>query len=143
RRGPAAAMIAKHPGGPRPLAYGRTADNVLELDVVCGTGRRLRAGPGTVPRVAGLEGGGRANLAPIRTQFGRFGRQISGYSLEHLLPERGGDLARALVGSEGTPAVGLDATVRLVEAPAATVLVVLGYPDMAPAAGAAGRALAP
>ena len=80
----------------------------------------------------------RASLGPIRTQFGRFARQNSGYPLEHLLPERGGDLARALVGSEGTLAVVLGATVRLVRAPAAAVLVVLGYPDMATAADAVG-----
>jgi FAD/FMN-containing dehydrogenase/Fe-S oxidoreductase len=134
-------MIGNNACGSRALAYGRTADNVLELDVVCGTGRRLRAGPGAVSQVPGLEAVVRANLAPIRTQFGRFGRQISGYSLEHLLPERGGDLARALVGSEGTLAVVLEATVRLVQAPAATVLVVLGYPDMAAAADAAGAVL--
>jgi FAD/FMN-containing dehydrogenase/Fe-S oxidoreductase len=134
-------MIGNNACGSRALAYGRTADNVLELEVVCGTGRRLRAGPRAVPRVPGLEALVRAHLAPIRTQFGRFGRQISGYSLEHLLPERGGDLARALVGSEGTLAVVLEATVRLVEAPAATVLVVLGYPDMAAAADAVGAVL--
>ena len=31
----------------------------------------------------------RANLGTIRTELGRFGRQVSGYSLEHLLPENG------------------------------------------------------
>jgi FAD/FMN-containing dehydrogenase/Fe-S oxidoreductase len=134
-------MIGNNACGSRALAYGRTADNVLELDVVDGTGRRLRARPGTVAQVPGLEAVVGANLAPIRTQFGRFGRQISGYSLEHLLPERGRDLARALVGSEGTLAVVLEATVRLVQAPAATVLVVLGYPDMAAAADATGAVL--
>jgi FAD/FMN-containing dehydrogenase/Fe-S oxidoreductase len=134
-------MIGNNACGSRALAYGRTADNVLELDVVTGTGRRLRAGPGGVRQVPGLDEVVRANLAPVRTQFGRFRRQISGYSLEHLLPERGGDLGRALAGSEGTLAVVLGATVRLVQAPAATVLVVLGYPDMATAAGAAGAVL--
>ena len=134
-------MIGNNACGSRALAYGRTADNVLELEVVCGTGQRLRAGPGTVPAVPGLEAVVRANLAPIRTQFGRFARQNSGYQLEHLLPERGGDLARALVGSEGTLAVALAATVRLVRAPAAAVLVVLGYPDMATAADAVGTVL--
>ncbi|HEY4790120.1 MAG TPA: FAD-binding oxidoreductase, partial [Actinomycetes bacterium] len=134
-------MIGNNACGSRALAYGRTADNVLALEVVDGTGRRLRAGPGTVGQLPELEAVVRANLAPIRTQFGRFGRQISGYSLEQLLPERGGDLARALVGSEGTLAVVLEATVRLVQAPAATVLVVLGYPDMAAAADAVGAVL--
>ena len=41
-------------------------------------------------------------LATIRTEFGRFGRQVSGYSLEHLLPENGFDVARFLAGTEGT-----------------------------------------
>jgi FAD/FMN-containing dehydrogenase/Fe-S oxidoreductase len=129
-------MLGNNACGSRALAYGRTADNVLQLDVVCGTGRRLRAGPATVEEVPGLAAVVRAGLGPIRTQFGRFARQGSGYALEHLLPERGGDLARALVGSEGTLAVVLGATLRLVRAPAATVLVVLGYSDMATAADA-------
>jgi FAD/FMN-containing dehydrogenase/Fe-S oxidoreductase len=129
-------MVGNNACGSRALAYGRTADNVLELDVLCGTGRRLRAGPGTVGEVPGLAAVVRAGLGPIRTQFGRFARQGSGYALEHLLPERGGDLAKALVGSEGTLAVTLEATLRLVRAPAAAVLVVLGYPDMATAADA-------
>jgi FAD/FMN-containing dehydrogenase/Fe-S oxidoreductase len=134
-------MIGNNACGSRALAYGRTADNVLELDVVTGTAERLRAGPGAVRQVDGLDEVVRGNLAPIRTRFGRLRRQISGYALEHLLPERGGDLARALVGSEGTLAVVLGATVRLVQAPAATVLVVAGYRDMATAADAVGAIL--
>jgi len=134
-------MIGNNACGSRALAYGRTADNLLELDVVCGTGQRLRAGPGGVARVPGLEAVVRAGLGPIRTQFGRFPRQSSGYPLEHLLPERGGDLAKALCGSEGTLAVVLGATLRLVRAPAATALAVLGFPDMAAAADAVGAVL--
>src|SRR5690606_17308073 len=65
---------------------------------------------------------------------GRFGRQVSGYSLEHLLPENGRSLTRALVGTEGTCVVILGATVRLVEKAAAPVLIVLGYPSMFAAA---------
>jgi FAD/FMN-containing dehydrogenase/Fe-S oxidoreductase len=134
-------MIGNNACGSRALAYGRTADSILELEVVCGTGQRLRAGPGAAAAVPGLAAVVRAGLGTIRTQFGRFGRQGSGYALEHLLPERGGDLARALAGSEGTLAVVLGATVRLVRAPAATTLVVLGYPDMATAADAVGTVL--
>ena len=55
-----------------------------------------------------------ANLGTIRTEFGRFGRQVSGYSLEHLLPENRFDVARFLAGTEGTLAVIIGATVRLV-----------------------------
>jgi FAD/FMN-containing dehydrogenase/Fe-S oxidoreductase len=134
-------MIGNNACGSRALAYGRTADNVVELEVVTGTGERLRAGAGAVGRVPGLDAVVRAGLGPIRTQFGRFPRQNSGYPLEHLLPERGGDLAKALCGGEGTLAVVLGATLRLVRAPAATAMAVLGFPDMAAAADAVGAVL--
>ena len=84
----------------------------------------------------------RRHLATIRTEFGRFTRQVSGYSLEHLLPENGADVAKFLVGTEGTLAVLLGATVRLVESPAATALAVLGYSDMPAAADAVPALLA-
>ena len=127
--------------GSRALAYGRTADNVVELDVVTGTGTRFTAAAhgrasGTPPVVADLDALARAHLGTIRTEFGRFVRQVSGYSLEHLLPERGTDVAKFLVGTEGTLGLVLGATVRLVDAPTAVVLAVLGYPDMPTAADA-------
>ncbi|MBD8079811.1 FAD-binding protein [Cellulosimicrobium arenosum] len=129
-------MIGNNACGPHAVAYGRTADNVTELDVVDGTGRRFTAGKGdpTFAAVPGLADLVRDNLALIRTEFGRFGRQVSGYSLEHLLPENGSDLAKALVGTEGTLVTVLAATVRLVPVPSAPTLVVLGYPDMPSAA---------
>ncbi len=77
------------------------------------------------------------NLATIRTEFGRFGRQVSGYSLEHLLPENGFDVARFLAGTEGTLAVITGATVRLVADPPFKIMIALGYPTMADAGDAA------
>src|SRR5438477_94265 len=67
----------------------------------------------------------RGRLGLIRTEFGRFTRQVSGYSLEHLLPENGADLAKFLVGSEGTLGVVTGATVRLVPSTKAVALAVL------------------
>jgi FAD/FMN-containing dehydrogenase/Fe-S oxidoreductase len=143
--------IGNNACGARALRYGRTADNVIALDVVTGAGARLLAGPASAgpasagpaaadPAGAALVTGLRAlvgaNLATIRTEFGRFSRQASGYALEHLLPERGADVAKFLAGTEGTLALTLAATVRLVAAPPATALAVLGYPDMAAAAEA-------
>ena len=139
--------IGNNACGSRALRYGRTADNVVALDVVTGTGTRLRAGLAGLAGPAELAGPGAAlladlralvgaNLATIRTEFGRFPRQVSGYSLEHLLPENGADVAKFLSGTEGTLALTLQATVRLVAAPRATALAVLGYPDMAAAAEA-------
>ena len=134
-------MIGNNACGPRAVAFGRTADNVVELDVVDGLGRRFLAGRGLDP-VPGLDELVRRELETLRTELGRFGRQVSGYSLEHLLPERGADLAKALVGTEGTLVTILGATVNLVPVPAAPVLVVLGYPDMPTAADAVPALLA-
>src|SRR5699024_7687789 len=135
-------MIGNNACGPHAVAYGRTADNVSSLDVVDGAGRSFTAGRGSLDVVPGLDKLVRANLATIRTELGRFKRQVSGYSLEHLLPENGSDLAKMLVGSEGTLATVLEATVDLVPVPSAPVLVALGYPDMAAAAVAVPALLA-
>ena len=72
----------------------------------------------------------------MRTEFGTFGRQVSGYSFEHLLPERDRRFDRFLVGTEGTLGVVLDANVRLVEDAPFRALAVLAYADMAEAADA-------
>ncbi len=133
-----AGMIGNNACGPHALRYGKTSDNVSALRVIDGTGRSYTAGKGDpsfadVPGLAGLVG---ENLALLRTELGRFGRQVSGYSLEHLLPEKGSDLAKALVGSEGTCVSILDATLKLHPVPPNRVLVVLGYPDMVRAADA-------
>ena len=105
--------------------------------MAAGAGRppRSPAAPGA-ELLTGLRALVDGNLATIRTEFGRFTRQVSGYSLEHLLPENGADVAKFLSGTEGTLALTLRATVRLVAAPRATALAVLGYPDMASAAEA-------
>lgn len=126
-------MIGNNACGPHAVAFGKMSDNVVELDVLDGNGRRFTARD-DLSVVPGLERFVADNLAVIRTEFGRFGRQVSGYSLEHLLPERGHDLARALVGTEGTLTTVLEATVSLVPIPPNPYLVVLGYPSMAAAA---------
>jgi FAD/FMN-containing dehydrogenase/Fe-S oxidoreductase len=134
-------MIGNNACGHRALTFGRTADNVLGLELVDGRGRRLTAGRGA-GQVEGLDELVASSLALIRTELGGFTRQISGYSLEHLLPENGRDLAKALVGTEGTAGIVTRATLRLVDVPKQPVLVVLGYPDM-PAAADAVPALLP
>ena len=127
-------MIGNNACGSRALGYGRTADNVVALDVLTADGGRL---DGTrTPLHDRLDALVADHLATIRTGFGRFTRQVSGYSLEHLLPERGRNLDRFLVGSEGTLGVVAGATVRLVEDAPARALAVLGYADMFEAADA-------
>lgn len=126
-------MIGNNACGPRAVAWGRTSDNVAALRILDGRGmeRVLASDRAAVPGLAEFTA---ANLAVIRTELGRFERQASGYALEHLLPERGSNPAKAFVGTEGTCGLILEATVDLVPLPAATALVVLGYPDLAVAA---------
>ena len=121
-------MIGNNACGSRALGYGRTSDNVVDLDVAWG--------PGAADVEAQLGALTDQHLAHIRTEFGRFGRQVSGYSLEHLLPERGRSIDRFLVGSEGTLALVREATVRLVADEPHRLLLVLGYATMAEAADA-------
>ncbi|WP_425308438.1 FAD-binding and (Fe-S)-binding domain-containing protein [Ammonicoccus fulvus] len=130
-------MIGNNACGPRALGYGRSADNVVSLDVLLGNGERLRVTSGErteSPTLAALEKLVGENLALIRTEFGQFGRQVSGYSLEHLLPENGFDVAKFLAGTEGTLAVILEATVRLVADAPFKTMIALGYATMADAA---------
>jgi FAD/FMN-containing dehydrogenase/Fe-S oxidoreductase len=133
-------MVGNNACGPRAVAWGRTVDNVRELRIVDGRARVLDIGQG-FDAVPDLEEFTRRHLATIRTEFGLFGRQVSGYSLEHLLPERKRDVAKALVGTEGTCGMLLSATVSLVEIPAATALTVLAYDDMPTAADDVTRLL--
>jgi FAD/FMN-containing dehydrogenase/Fe-S oxidoreductase len=123
-------MVGNNACGSRALGYGRTADNVVALTALTASGEPAAS------RADALAALVDAHLGEIRTRFGRFSRQVSGYSLEHLLPEHGRSLDRFLVGSEGTLAVVTSATVRLVEDAPYRVLAVLGYPSMVEAARA-------
>jgi FAD/FMN-containing dehydrogenase/Fe-S oxidoreductase len=135
-------MIGNNACGSRALGYGRTADNVEGLHVALADGSTGwlgasppsgSAGPAQADRLLQLVD---EHLGLVRTEFGRFGRQVSGYSLEHLLPENGRRVDRFLAGTEGTLGVVLEAEVRLVEDAPFRALAVLGYPSMADAADA-------
>lgn len=135
-------MIGNDACGARSLGFGRTSHNVVGLRALLADGSTLvtaRDDAGR-PTVTGpdavldtLRGVVGADLATARTEFGRFGRQVSGYAVDRLLPENGFDVGRLLVGSEGTLAVVTEATVRLVPSPAARQMVVLGFTDFAAA----------
>ncbi|MBF6213614.1 FAD-binding oxidoreductase [Nocardia puris] len=134
-------MIGNNACGPHAVAWGRTSDTVRTLRVLDGTGteRTLANDLGVLP---GLPEFTRAHLAVLRTDLGRFDRQASGYGLEHLLPERHSSVAKSFVGTEGTCGLLLEAEVELVELPRATILTVLGYPDIATAADDVAAVLA-
>ena len=132
-------MIGNNACGSHSVAWGTTAQAVEELVVALPDGSRLVAGAGQLPAaVADLV---RDNRRLIRTELPDWPRRGSGYALQHLLPEHGSRLARALVGTEGTCAVLLEATVRLVAPPPAVALLVSGFPSLASAADAAPHLL--
>jgi FAD/FMN-containing dehydrogenase/Fe-S oxidoreductase len=142
-------MIGNDACGNRSVRHGRTSAHVVSLEIVTADGVRAVADhAGLHPAdpddhhadrrvaeiVAELRGLVADNLEPFRTELGRIPRQVSGYQLHHLLPENGFDLARALVGTEGTCAVVVAATVRLVATAPASALLALGYDDVVDAA---------
>ncbi|HKS43564.1 MAG TPA: FAD-binding and (Fe-S)-binding domain-containing protein [Amycolatopsis sp.] len=149
-------MIGNNACGSHSVAWGRTADNLERMEVLLYDGTRLAVGPASrseVDRRAALPGTeGRVyrelrdlvdgNLALLRTELATWGRRVSGYGLEHLLPENGFNVARALVGSEGTCVTVLDATIGLVETPRHKVLAVFGFDSDIAAADAVPEILA-
>ncbi|WGW14133.1 FAD-binding and (Fe-S)-binding domain-containing protein [Saxibacter everestensis] len=135
--------------GNHSVRHGRTSDHVIALDVVTVDGFRLTATSSglsasdpadrpAVERAAELEAELRElttqHMSDFRTELGRIPRQVSGFHLGHLLPENGFNVARALVGSEGTCVIVVGARLRLVAKEKAALLVSLGYPDVVEAA---------
>ncbi len=135
-------MIGNNACGPRALGYGRSSDNVVALDVITGTGERLTldsrvdARASESPSLRALASLVDENADLIRREFGHFSRQVSGMSLEWLLPEHGFDVAKFFAGTEGTLGVITRATVRLVADDPFKIMLALGYPTMPDAADA-------
>jgi FAD/FMN-containing dehydrogenase/Fe-S oxidoreductase len=115
--------------GPGP----RVADNLVELEVLTYRGERLRIGPGGVgtPEAIAerLRALADANADEIRARYPQIPRRVSGYNLDELLPEKGFEVARSLVGTESTCVTILEATLELIPKPPCVSLLVIGYPD--------------
>ncbi len=122
-------MLGNNACGSRSVRWGTTAENTLAMELVTPDGSRRRTGAlGTAldARIASVVG---THGDTIRRELPPWPRRVSGYALDWLLPERGSDVARALVGSEGTCAVVSEATLRLVRPPAVRGLLVLAFAD--------------
>ena len=134
-------MIGNNSCGTHSLLAGKTVDNVAQLSIVLYDGTRLSVGANAVEAAAPPDAGRgeqiRSRLIALRDQYGdrirerfpRIPRRVSGYNLDDLLPENGFHIGRALVGSEGTCAVVLEATVKLIPSPQHRSLIGLGYAD--------------
>jgi FAD/FMN-containing dehydrogenase/Fe-S oxidoreductase len=148
-------MIGNNSCGVHGLLGGKVVDNVETLDIVLYDGTRMTVGR-TSPEAleAAIRCGGRvgeiyAGLARlrdrysnlIREKFPRIPRRVSGYNLDDLLPENGFHVARALVGSEGTCANIVSATLNLTASPPFRVLTALAFDDPFIAADAVPRTL--
>jgi FAD/FMN-containing dehydrogenase/Fe-S oxidoreductase len=137
-------MIGNNSCGVHSVMAGKTDDNIEALDVLTYDGLRLKVGQTgdaeleQIIREGGRRGEIYAGLKRLRDQYADLVRQrypniprrVSGYNLNFLLPENGFDVARTLVGSEGTCVSVLEATCRLVESPPARVLLLIAYPDI-------------
>ncbi|WP_058187877.1 FAD-binding and (Fe-S)-binding domain-containing protein [Terracidiphilus gabretensis] len=148
-------MMGNNSCGVHGLLGGKTVDNVERLDIVLYDGTRMSVGKTSDEELAakikasGREGKIYAGLARIRDRyaplirekFPRIPRRVSGYNLDELLPENGFHVARALIGSEGTCATIVSATLNLVASPPYRVLTALGFPDAFLAADAVPQAL--
>jgi FAD/FMN-containing dehydrogenase/Fe-S oxidoreductase len=137
-------MIGNNSCGTHSLLAGKTVDNVIELRILLYDGTQITVG--AVDGEADLESiikqGGRrgeiyAKLRDIRDEYAdlirakypNIPRRVSGYNLDQLLPENGFNVAKALVGTEGTCMIVLEAKLRLIKSPQHRSLVCLGYPD--------------
>ncbi len=136
-------MIGNNSCGTHSLLGGKTVDNVEELRILLYDGSQMTVGA-TSDRELNLiinQGGRRGEIYTklrmirdqyaelIRARFPQIPRRVSGYNLDELLPERGFHVARALVGTEGTCAVVLEAKVKLIHSPQHRTLVGFGYKD--------------
>jgi FAD/FMN-containing dehydrogenase/Fe-S oxidoreductase len=137
-------MIGNNSCGVHSVMAGKTDDNIEALEILTYHGLRMKVGEtsraefericaagGRRGEIYGkLQGIAAAYGDLVRQHFPKIARRVSGYNLNYLLPENGFNVARALVGSEGTCVTVLEAMCRLVESPPERALLVVAYPDI-------------
>ncbi len=141
-------MIGNNSCGTHSLLGGKTVDNVEELRILLYDGSVMTVGATSEAELESIihQGGRRGEIygklkriqekyaGLIRARFPKIPRRVSGYNLDELLPESNFNVARALVGTEGTCAIVLEAKLKLIRSPQHRALVGLGYPDIFAAA---------
>jgi len=137
-------MIGNNSCGAHSVMAGKTVENIEALEILTYDGLRLWVGPTSDDELAKIiaAGGRRGEIYAglkalrdkyadlVRTRYPKLKRRVSGYNLDQLLPENGFNVARALVGTEGTCALTLQARTKLVHSPSKRVMLVLGFPDI-------------
>jgi FAD/FMN-containing dehydrogenase/Fe-S oxidoreductase len=137
-------MIGNNSCGTHSLLAGKTVDNVIELRILLYDGTQMTVGAidGEAELDSIIAQGGRRGAiysrlrdlrdryaGLIRAKYPNIPRRVSGYNLDQLLPENGFNVAKSLVGTEGTCMIVLEAKLRLIQSPQHRSLVCLGYRD--------------
>ena len=136
-------MIGNNSCGTHSLLGGKTVDNVESLRILLYDGTLLTVGGTSEAELQqiGAIGGRRGEIYRelqrigtqyadlIRARYPKIPRRVSGYNLDELLPEGSFNVARALVGTEGTCAIVLEAKLKLIHSPQHRTLLALGYAD--------------
>jgi FAD/FMN-containing dehydrogenase/Fe-S oxidoreductase len=144
-------MMGNNSCGVHSVYAGRTADNVEALDILTYRGLRMKVGKTSPAELHAIiaAGGARGEIYKrlaaladryaglIRENYPKIPRRVSGYNLDELLPENGFNVARALIGSEGTCVTILEATLNLVPSPPKRCIALLAFPDIYQAGDAA------
>ncbi len=146
-------MIGNNSSGTRSIIYGKTLDNVIALKVLLSDGTVMSLEPCDAERWSDLSAGSgreaqlyrgvgeviRANRNQIDKRFPKVMRRVGGYNLDAFAggessgPHKGGEpwnLSHLVVGSEGTLAILLEATVKLVPNPKAAAVCVVHFDDL-------------
>ncbi|HVO62694.1 MAG TPA: FAD-linked oxidase C-terminal domain-containing protein [Terriglobales bacterium] len=143
-------MIGNNSCGAHAQMSGKTDNNIEELEILLYDGTRMNVGWMNDAEMNGaIAKGGRTGAIYrkltslreryadlIRQRYPPIPRRVSGYNLDQLLPGNDGrfNIARSLVGSESTLVTVLEAKVRLIDAKAERVILMLGYSDVYEAA---------
>ena len=140
-------MIGNNSSGARSIVFGKTVDNVISVRALLpgsepvtfgplsreeATARARQEGPEgllyrRIPEIV------ERNRAEVERRYPKVQRRVGGYNLDEFPPGGPWNLAKLIVGSEGTLATVLEATVRIVPRLHATVLAVLHFDDIVPA----------
>ncbi|HEV2277522.1 MAG TPA: FAD-binding and (Fe-S)-binding domain-containing protein [Acidobacteriaceae bacterium] len=149
-------MIGNNSCGTHSVMGGLTANNIRSLDVLLADGTRMTVGATSEAELQAIVSrgdrkaqiyAGMARLRDrcadeIRRRFPNIPRRVSGYNLNELLPENGFQVARALVGGEGTLVTVLSAELDLIHSPPCRRLAVLAFADPFVAADAVPEVIA-
>jgi len=135
-------MMGNNSCGARSVLYGKTIDHVLEQTVLLSDGSvaHFREVPRSdVPTGDFLEAAcyrtvlelAKAHRDEISLRYPKILRRVGGYNLDEFAdPEKAVNLAKIMVGSEGTLGIVLEAKLRLVPLPKAKAVMVIGFHDL-------------